>query len=186
LRGCRGTPVAGWSSKISTAWNGQRSWCLRHSPCARYGCVNRIHTAVHASCAAHSLLDVESSACSTHSRATPSRLTTLSLHTISPQGKYVGMLDVRDLIAFIVFENSEGEALRKVPGLEGTTEFISRLLGAGARMYEAPPTTPPPPPPPPVVHTDSVARRSILVYCAPLASLIVNEASLQLLNIGVM
>ena len=50
------------------------------------------------------------------------------------QGKYVGMLDIRDLIAFIVFENSEGEALRKVPGLEGSTEFIDRLLGAGARM----------------------------------------------------
>lgn len=44
------------------------------------------------------------------------------------------MLDIRDLIAFIVFENSEGEALRKVPGLHGATEFIDRLLGAGARM----------------------------------------------------
>eukprot|EP00037_Helgoeca_nana_P001883 m.30169 g.30169 ORF g.30169 m.30169 type:complete len:354 (+) comp12198_c0_seq2:155-1216(+) len=52
--------------------------------------------------------------------------------------RYIGFLDVRDLMAFIVYENGEPE-LRKAAAEKGTTtEFIERMLTASAKMYDLP------------------------------------------------
>eukprot|EP00035_Acanthoeca_spectabilis_P005500 m.114435 g.114435 ORF g.114435 m.114435 type:complete len:396 (-) comp13053_c0_seq1:5318-6505(-) len=52
--------------------------------------------------------------------------------------RYIGFLDIRDLIAFIVYENSEADLRAAVDAKGDTTQFIDRLLTAGAQMYDLP------------------------------------------------
>jgi hypothetical protein len=50
---------------------------------------------------------------------------------------YVGFLDVRDLVSFVVFEQHE-EELHSLAKDTGTTEFLDFMLKSGTKMYDMP------------------------------------------------